>query len=45
MEHGGKILELNHGDEPARSLMERWWRYRETPPPESWDGIHRVESK
>ena len=45
MEHGGKILELNHGDEPARILMERCRRYRETPPPESWDGIHRVESK
>jgi adenylate cyclase len=40
-----KILELNHGDEPARILMERCLRYRETPPPEDWDGIHRVESK
>jgi len=40
-----KILELNHGDEPARILMERCQRYRETPPPENWDGIHRIESK
>ena len=40
-----KILELNHGDEPARILMERCRRYRETPPPENWDGIHRIESK
>jgi adenylate cyclase len=40
-----KILELNHGDEPARILMERCRRCRETPPPENWDGIHRIESK
>jgi adenylate cyclase len=40
-----KILDLNHGDEPARLLMERYLLYGKTPPPEGWDGIHRIESK
>jgi len=40
-----KILDLNHGDEPARRLMERCRLYGQTPPPENWDGIHRIESK
>jgi adenylate cyclase len=45
MEHCRMILGLNHGDEPARILMERCRRCREAPPPENWDGIHRIDSK
>jgi len=41
----GKILELNHGDEPARILMTRCRLMRENPPPEDWNGVHRIESK
>jgi adenylate cyclase len=40
-----KILELNHGDEPARILMERCRLMRENPPPGDWSGVHRIESK
>jgi adenylate cyclase len=40
-----KILELNHGDEPARILMERCRLMLESPPPGDWNGIHRIESK
>jgi len=41
----GKILELNHGDEPARILMERCRLMLESPPPDDWNGVHRIESK
>jgi adenylate cyclase len=40
-----KILELNHGDEPARILMERCRLMLESPPPADWNGVHRIESK
>jgi adenylate cyclase len=40
-----KILELNHGDEPARILMERCRIMLENPPPGDWNGVHRIESK
>ena len=40
-----KILELNHGDEPARILLERCRLMRESPPPDDWNGVHRIESK
>ena len=40
-----KILELNHGDEPARILMERCRLMLESPPPGDWNGVHRIESK
>jgi adenylate cyclase len=40
-----KILELNHGDEPARILIERCRLMRENPPPGDWNGVHRIESK
>jgi adenylate cyclase len=44
-EHCRKILELNHGDEPARILMERCRLMLESPPPGDWNGVHRIESK
>jgi adenylate cyclase len=40
-----KILELNHGDEPARILLERCRLMLESPPPGDWNGVHRIESK
>ena len=45
LDYSVKILELNHGDEPARILLERCRLMRESPPPGDWNGVHRIESK
>ncbi|MFN7959957.1 MAG: adenylate/guanylate cyclase domain-containing protein [Thermoanaerobaculia bacterium] len=39
------LLEAFPGDGPARHLLERCRHYRETPPPDAWDGVEVLTSK
>jgi adenylate cyclase len=40
-----QILHLRPGDGPARLLLTRCRAYRDRPPGEEWDGVHRMEGK
>ena len=40
-----RILLLRPGDGPAGLLLARCRVYRDRPPAEEWDGVHRMEGK
>jgi len=40
-----KAIELNDGDQPSTLMIERCTQYRETPPPEGWQGEYRMTAK
>jgi len=40
-----ELLRLRPGDGPARLLLARCLDYQQSPPPEDWDGVHRMEKK
>jgi len=39
------VLNYHAGDHPSKLYLERCRRYREQPPPESWDGVWTMEGK
>jgi adenylate cyclase len=41
----GQALELCPEDGPSRLLAARCAHYRDQPPGEGWDGVHRLSSK
>ncbi len=40
-----KVLAVAPEDGPARTFLERSEKFRETPPPPSWDGVYQLTSK
>jgi adenylate cyclase len=40
-----QLLRLRPGDGPARLFVERCAAFRQSPPGDDWDGVHRMEEK
>jgi adenylate cyclase len=40
-----RILEIQPGDQPSRVMKDRCRDMLASPPPDDWNGVHRIESK
>ena len=40
-----RLLEIEPGDQPSRVMKDRCRDMLASPPPDDWNGVHRIESK